>query len=133
MSTKRTPAKKVLPLSEGHVENRRKYAQAEHKQGGDLHERMKWLVGCKESLREYARGKKDPELFTLVQALGFAVIDLELELAFHEPAQPAFTRRDPAGLKLPEIRHHKNPTAKEALANKRATVRKKVTQKLDLK
>jgi hypothetical protein len=109
---KRSP-KKILPLTKQDFETREKYFQAKHKQGGDLHERMKWLVGCKESLREYVHGTKDVELFTLVQALGFAVLDLETELAYHEPAIPAFTRRDPMGLQWPHIQHHKNPTPKE--------------------
>ncbi len=128
MSTKKTPGRKPIPLAEKDLESRKKYVQANHKQLGDLHERMKWLVGCKESLREYTHGTKDRELFTLVQALGFAVLDLENELSFHEPAKPAYARRNPTGLHLPEIQHHKNPTAKEALAPKPGKSRKSATK-----
>ena len=114
---KRT-TKRVLPLTDMDVETRNKYLAAEHKQGGDLHERMKWLVGCKESLRKYVDGSKDTELFILVQALGFAVLDLETELAFHEPAKPPFTRRDPTGRQWPITEHRSNPTPRESLADK---------------
>lgn len=114
---KRT-TKRVPPLTDMDVKTRSKYLTASHTQGGNLHERMKWLVGCKESLRKYIDGTKDPELFVLVQALGFAVLDLETELAFHEPASPPFTRRDPTGRQWPATEHRCNPTPKEELAIK---------------
>ena len=110
MSTKNKSAKKILKITEQDATNRLDYLAANHKKLGNLHERMKWLVGCKEALLEHITDTKDVTLFTLFQDLDFAVIDLETELSFHSPAAPPYTRREPSGLGCQIYEHQMNPT-----------------------
>ena len=79
---------------------------------------MKWVIGCKESLREHLVNAKDTTLVLLFDALNVAIMDLETELAFYEPANPPYARRDPAKQGYAPYEHKKNPTAKERLALK---------------
>lgn len=107
MKTKKT-TRKLLKLGSDEITNRQAYITSDHVQLGNLHERMKWLTGCKEALREYTEKIKDPELFTHVQALGTAVMDLETELSFHQAIDPPYSRRDPGGLIPPVPFHSRN-------------------------
>lgn len=73
--------------------NQDAYIAASHKQFGDLHERMKWLIGCKEELKEYIDTLTDKKLQILFQALSVAVMDLETEVAYTKPAKPPYGKR----------------------------------------
>lgn len=102
--------RKTIPLTASDIQIRQAYQQnAKHVQLGDLHERMKWLVGCKEALREHVEGLQDQKLIALVQELGVAVLDLESEVAYYPPADPPFVRRDNGGVFHGISQHEKNP------------------------
>jgi hypothetical protein len=64
-------------------ERRRRYQDAGPKQFGTLHERMKYLLACAEACR----------LFEFDNDTWQAVLDLETEVSYHEPAVPPYGRR----------------------------------------
>ena len=70
------------------------YEKSVHKKRGDLHERMKWLMGCvvemDQALREVSDSSEEKALFLKLQQ---AALDLETEVAFTRPASPAHTAR----------------------------------------
>lgn len=74
-------------------ENKLRYKSADHKQFGNVHERMKWLVGCKEELRRHTENIDDRELQILMSNLSVAVMDLESEVAYVEPVSPPYAKR----------------------------------------
>lgn len=69
-------------LTNSDLAQRRKYEEAQSKQFGNLHERMKLVMAiCRQ------RGlQEDKELWD-------ALFDLELEVSMHAPADPPFGRR----------------------------------------
>ena len=85
------PTKKQL--SETCRANNAEYREAAHKKLGTLHERMKWLIGCKEELREHIDTIGSDELFRLMQDLSVAVMDLETEVASTTSVKPALSSR----------------------------------------
>ena len=69
------------------------YNTAKSKSFGNLHERMKWLIGCKEELREHLKSEPENRTKELFQAIEIAVMDLETEVSYTKPAKPPFARR----------------------------------------
>lgn len=61
----------------------RHYAEAEAKQFGNLHERMKYLIAC---ARNMGQDKFDNTTWN-------ALWDLETEVSYHTPAEPPYGSR----------------------------------------
>lgn len=87
------------------------YIKAKSKPLGNLHERMKWLVGCKEKLREHIASSADRRLKILFTNLATAILDIETEVSYTRPANPPFATRvhenDDSG-SYPIYMHKKN-------------------------
>lgn len=93
--------RKAMPLksfTRADEETKDSFMAAKSKALGNLHERMKWLITCTESLGEYVRASDDDKLKLLFQTTDIAVVDLETEVSYTKPAKPPYGRRPrPAG------------------------------------
>ena len=85
--------RKSTKFSKEDDQNLVSYIDSTSKQFGNLHERMKWLIGCKEELREYVEASEERELIILFQRLAFAVKDLETEVSYSRTANIPFGER----------------------------------------
>jgi hypothetical protein len=69
------------------------YASVKPKQLGNLHERMKFVMKALEEARGWKTSEPDPEFDEMYHDLVHGLFDLENEVKFYRPEQPAIAAR----------------------------------------
>ncbi len=69
------------------------YDEAQPKERGNLHQRMKFVIKALDEARGWQTSEPDPEFDQLYHDLVFGIIDLETEVKFYEPARPPYAKR----------------------------------------